>query len=118
MITIRSNYRDLEKEFDRLEAMPTPSMVANLEAVLDFGFDGALGVVHIDTGKLKKSGKKTSKANKNDWKGQFTFPAKNKKGTKYGMYERKRGGFHDFLRQTPALKPLFKIAIKAVLRHR
>lgn len=117
MIIIHSDYSDVYNELDRLESMPTPKMVANLETVLEFGFDSVHAGVHVDTGRLKASGKKTSKVNKNDWNGSFSFgePAA---GVDYAIYEKARGGDHNFLSPTFILKHMFKEAIKRGLRRK
>lgn len=117
MIVITSNYSDMDKELDRLESMPTPKMILGLETVLELGFTTSQAAVHVDTGRLKASGKKISKANKGDWKGEFSFKARNNEGTTYGIYERDRGGSHDFFNQVALLKELFKAAIVAGLKR-
>jgi hypothetical protein len=111
MIVIQSDFSDVYAELDRVGSMPDLQMIANLDAVLHLGFANALAMVHVDTGRLKASGTKKSKANKHDWKGEFSFPAKNSSGVSYGMYERERGGEHDFLSAVDILEPLFKAAI-------
>lgn len=115
-ITIISNYTDMFAELDRVFAMPTPGMRANLDAVLDIGFHGTQAVIHVDTGRLKASGKQSAKVVASEWTGQFSFPAVNKKGTTYGIYELARKGLkdgtpHDFFAGVGILKPLFKAAI-------
>jgi hypothetical protein len=113
MIRITSDYSDIFKELDRVESMPDIPMVARLDAVLTVGFETSRAAVHVDTGKLKASGKKKSSTNKavHEWKGQFSFPAKTSQGVSYGIYERERGGDHDFLIGVHALIPLFKAAL-------
>lgn len=118
MIIIKSDYTDMDRELDRLEGMPTVDMTAGLDGVLDLGFAQAEAIVHVQTGRLKASGNKKSSAKGSQWIGEFSFPAVNRKGTPYGVYERARGGLHDFLRLTPLLKPLFKVALVAGLRKK
>ncbi len=120
MINIQSDYSDMDAELDRIGNMPTPTMQVGLEAVLDVGFETARAIVHVDTGKLKGSGKKKSKTRKTlgDWVGEFSFPAKNDEGTSYGIYERERGGAHDFLSQTFLLRNMFKAVIVSKLGSR
>jgi hypothetical protein len=118
MIRINSDYSDMYAELDRIGSMPTPGMVANLDGVLKLGFESTRAVVHVDTGRLKASGKSKSKVSKGDWQGQFSFPAVNNEEVTYGIYERKRGGAHDFFAGVFALKPLFKAAILKGLRRR
>lgn len=120
MIHIQSDYSDMFAELDRIESMPNTAMRAGLDAVLEVGFETARAKVHVDTGRLKGSGKKSSKTRKAaaEWEGQFSFPAVNDEGTTYGMYERERGGAHDFFSATYLLKSLFRAALVKGLRRK
>lgn len=114
MIAIHSDYSDMFKEFDRVESMPTPAMAARLDAVLDVGFNTSRALVHVITGALKGSGKKSSKVNHADWKGEFSFG----EGLDYAIYEKERDGGHDFFAETYILKSMFTAALKGGLsRH-
>lgn len=117
MIIIKSDYRDVYKELDRLDSMPDPKMVALLEGVLTTGLETARAKVHVQTGRLKASGTKKSRTNKNDWKGEFSF-GNESAGVDYAIYEKERGGGHDFFNQVFLLKALFKQAIAKGLRRR
>ena len=116
MIEIKSDYTDMFHELDRVESMPTIEMTASLNAALTLGGNMIEGAVHVDTGKLKKSKKQKSRTNKNDWKGEFSFPAKNSKGVSYGIYEIEREGTHNFFSSVFLLKPIFLAALKKGLR--
>jgi hypothetical protein len=108
----------MDSELDRLDSMPTMDMTANLNAALKVGFESTRAVVHVDTGRLKASGKSKSRTTDHTWRGQFSFPAVNNEGTTYGIYERKRGGSHDFFANVHLLKPIFKAAILKGLRRK
>lgn len=114
MIIIRSDYRYIDREFDRLESLPDAKMNASLDAVLTEGFETARGRVHILTGALKASGKKTSSSNKalSRWQGMFSFGAPNQ-GVDYAIYEKERDGSHNFFSQVHLLHRRF---VSAILR--
>ncbi len=118
VILIKSDYSDLDSEFDRLESMPTLKMTAALDGVLDLGFQTARANVHVDTGRLKKSGKQASKTAKtlNKWEGMFSFGAPSE-GVDYAIYEKERGGAHNFFNQVFLLKNLFRVALLKGLRR-
>lgn len=117
MIRITSDYSDVFSELDRLEAMPTPKMVAGLETVLEIGLQSTRAKVHIDTGALSQSGKSKSKTTTNQWSGAFSFGAP-EKGVDYAIYEKARGGHHDFMNGVHVLRALFKAAILKGLRRK
>lgn len=117
MIIIRSNYNDIDREFDRLDSMPDTKMDLLLDGVLGVGFTTAKGNVHVETGRLKASGKMQSKSFKNTWRGSFTFGAPSA-GVDYAIYEKARGGSHDFFNQVYILKAMFKAAILKGLRKK
>lgn len=117
MFIIESDFSSMEKELDRIGAMPTVTMLAYLDTSLRTSFETTRAKVHVDTGKLKKSGKTKSRSTANQWVGQFSFTAKNKKGVTYGIYEIARGGGHDFFRDLVLLKPRFISAIVRGLKN-
>lgn len=118
MIIIHGNYSDMEAELDRVGSMPTPKMRGLLDAVLKFSFEGTRSIVHIRTGKLEESGNEETSVKEGIWTGQFSFPAPNKKGTPYGIYEIARGGAHNFTRNWNTIKPLLKSALVKGLHRR
>lgn len=118
MIKIVSNYSDMDAELDRIGSMPTPSMVAGLDGVLETGFEATRALVHVDTGKLKASGVEKNSVGGASWSGQFSFPAPNKKGTPYGIYELARGGTHDFLRNVNVISKMLGLALVDGLRKK
>lgn len=118
MIIIKSDYSDAEAELDRVGSMPTPKMRGLLDAVLKFSFEGTRSIVHIRTGRLEASGNEETSVKEGVWTGQFSFPATNKKGTPYGIYEIARAGAHDFTRNWDTIKPLLKAALVKGLHRR
>lgn len=118
MITIVSDYSDADHELDRLINMPTFAMAGYLDSALDISFQDSRAKVHIDTGKLKRSGKKRIRDSRFGWSGQFSFLQRNKKGTPYGVYERARGGAHDFLGGASGYTKLFVAAMVEGLKKK
>ncbi len=115
MIIIHSDYSEVYRELDRLEAMPSPKMVTNLETALSFGLESTRAQVHVDTGALKASGKESSDVRPGRWEGKFSFGDKAQQ-VDYAIYERARGGAHDFFNGVHLLTSVFVEAIKNGLR--
>lgn len=117
MLYISSNYKALERELDRLEALPRKGKVKPLlDAALGEGFLQTQANVHVITGSLKGSGKKKSKADNDDWVGEITYGGPSvgfaHNPVDYAIYEREKGGDHDFLTNLDFLHSLFVQAMK------
>lgn len=120
MIHIESDWSRLEKELDRLDRMPDAETVARLNRVLDLGFSEVQASTHVETGSLKASGKKKSKVNrtKKQWAGELSMGGASTgvhPEVDYAIYEKERGGIHDFYGTLPLLHPFFVRAIKGGL---
>ena len=116
MLHLTSNYRELEREADRLEALPDVKSKPALDAVLSAGFKLTQGAVHIQTGSLKSSGKKASLIHGDTWEGVISYggvSAGVNNPVDYAIYEKRREGSHDFFSPLKALDGLW---IKAMLR--
>lgn len=127
-ITIKSDWRSIEKELKRLEKAPLRAR-AFLDAALDTGFAATQSAVHVITGSLKSSGKKTSDMHGDTWRGQISYGGVSigvNNPVTYAIYEKARGaggaggesnakGDHDFMAPLASLDSLYVKAILKVL---
>lgn len=114
-IQIKSDWRAVERELDRLERAPELAAVY-LDAVLNKGFTATQGAVHIITGSLKSSGKKSSHFDGDTWTGEISYGGVSlgvNNPVTYAIYEKARDGDHDFF--TP-LKALDSLYVRAILK--
>lgn len=117
MMRIEGNYTEIDRLFGKFDDMPNPETVAKLNAALAASFVTATAAVHIDTGSLKASGKSEGKRvrARKRWEGyiQFGGPSTGVNNpVDYAIYEKRRGGAHDFFAHLPALKGMYVKAIK------
>jgi hypothetical protein len=115
-IFITSDYSDIDKEIDRIERMPNRRMVAALDAVLATGFAGVVAGTDVITGSLKSSAKKESGGDKvkQQWTGSIQMGGPStgvNNPVDYAIYEKARGGEHDFFAGLPGLHPAYIAAI-------
>lgn len=132
MIQVKGDYSALERELDRLGRMPDFKTRLALDVVLQLGFKQTQGVVHVETGSLKDSGKVDSSVSKFDksWEGEISYGGPStgpNNPVDYAIYEKARGiggaggpsdlkGDHDFIAPLKSLHPQYIAAIKAGLR--
>jgi hypothetical protein len=112
---ITSNYRQMNKELDRLEDAPNRAKLY-LDSVLSRGFNLTQGAVHVITASLKTSGVKDSKMRKDVWIGTIRYGGKSlgvNNPVNYAIYELERDGDHDFMKPLDTLGPLY---VKAILK--
>lgn len=69
-----------------------------LDEVLDRAYKDSQSAVHVDTGNLKASGRKTYQRNPAEWEGEIVYGEGLSRP--YAYYEMRRGGTHDFLQDT------------------
>jgi hypothetical protein len=115
-IRIKSNYRALEREIDRLDSLPNLKTKGFLDAVLASGFKMTQGAVHVVTGSLKGSGKSDSEIVGSKWIGEISYGGASlgiNNPVTYAIYEKARDGEHDFF---APLKALDSMWVKAILR--
>jgi hypothetical protein len=117
MITILSDYSDVEKEFDRLEQLPDFKTHLALDAVLATGFKATQAEVHVITGSLKLSGKKSSEVHETThvWEGEIRYGGPSggiNNPVNYAIYEKARDAEHDFMKSLPGLHLAYVEAIK------
>ena len=114
-VQIHGDYAAIDAHFDLLSNAPTPKGVAALEAVLNAGLGSVQAATHIDTGSLKSSEKAESeRVPPHSWEGTITAGGPSagvNNPVDYAIYEKRRGGAHDFFEPLDGLRPLW---IKAV----
>lgn len=107
---------EAQAELDRLIAMPTPKMSALLNGQLASTFAQTNAFTHVETGSLKESEKIEKTAEPHEWEGQVRFGGPSTpKDVDYAIYERARGGSHDFLQPAIDSEPEWVAAIRAGL---
>ena len=114
-INIESSQAEFTKELSRLGSQPNPRMISALEDVLDETFLGTQALVHVITGSLRGSGKTSSKYEPGQWSGMIEYggpsPGFPNNPVDYAIYERARGGSHDFLSNVHLMNERFEQAI-------
>lgn len=117
-IKIRSNWSEIERELDRLERAPVRAK-AYLDSVLATGFKATQGAVHVITGSLKSSGKKSSILWDDTWYGEISYGGISlgvNNPVTYAIYEKARDEDHDFLWPLRNLDSSYIAAIMMALR--
>ena len=121
MTKITSDWDEVDRELNRLTRMPTPSLTAELNGVMDFGFALTQDAVHRVTGALAASGKVEAGKSygTHEWSGEITYGDEGV--VDYAIYEERRGltwvgasdvrGDHDFMRPMAETEPLFVATI-------
>lgn len=121
MTKIVSDWDEVDRELDRLTRMPTPSLTAELDGVMDFGFALTQAAVHRVTGALAGSGKVEAGKSygTHEWSGEITYG--DGEVVDYAIYEKDRGltwvgasdarGDHDFMRPLTETEPIFVATI-------
>lgn len=121
MIHVDSDWSAVEAEIDRLTVMPNPKMTAALRGVLDLGLGLTVAAVHVDTGSLKSSLRTEEDISyaSGRWTGTIHGGGPSKgvnNPVDYAIYEKRRGGAHDFFDELPTLHPLYVAAIMEGLK--
>jgi hypothetical protein len=119
-IRILADYRAMDAELDRISRMPDPRMVRLLDTALNVGFDVTQADVHILTGSLKASGKHDHETNQalHQWEGTIEYGGVStgvNNPVDYAIYEKRRGGAHDFTAGLALIDPLFRAAMRTGL---
>lgn len=114
---IVSDYTSMDRLFALQDDMPNAEAVAKLNAALEKTFIAVTADVHVDTGSLKQSGKSSGKRIKarKRWEGTIRFGGPStgvNNPVDYAIYEKRRGGHHDFFAGLPAMKSSYVKAIK------
>lgn len=121
MLIVKSDWSEVERDLDRLIVQPSPKTTALLRGVLDQGFGQTQAQVHVQTGSLKSSGKQDEDISytKHQWLGTIRYGGPSlgvNNPVDYAIYEKRRGGAHDFFITLPMLHTQYLAAIKEALR--
>lgn len=96
--TVRVNAQQVFRELDRLGNLGQVTLAC--EQVLARQFQATQTAVHIDTGSLKNSGAPESSNVAHRWEGRIVYGGPSEgfpnDPVDYAVYERARGGLHDF----------------------
>lgn len=95
-IILRSRWRDIDKHLDHLANLPDPALIARLDAILGAGFQATQDTVHVVTGSLKSSGRKSTEFQRatREWKGEISYGGVSlgpNNPVNYAIYEAARG---------------------------
>lgn len=106
----------IEVDLEHLDRALDGKAVALLDTVLELAFEITQHDVHIDTTSLKGSGRHHSEVNRTTqtWSGMITYGGVTtgpKNPVNYAIYEKARGGTHDFFRGLDALHEMFIAAV-------
>jgi hypothetical protein len=121
VIEIHSDVEVILARLDALSDLPDAKAKLLLDGVLEVAFEWTQADVHIDTHSLRPSGRKDSKTikYKKQWVGEISYggaTAGPKRVVDYAIYEKARGGAHDFFKSLPAAMPLFAEAVREAMR--
>jgi hypothetical protein len=98
-IYIEGDYSEVDREFKMLHNAPSPKGVKALETVLFLAYEAQKQNTHVLTGSLKSSTKRESEKRFREWEGTITAGGASKginNPVDYAIYEKARGGPHDF----------------------
>lgn len=116
MIRIESDWNAVEEDIDRIMSMPSAGMVLGLDSVQAVAFALTMADVHVDTGSLKSSlTSKTGLSETRHWEGELHAGGPSggvNNPVDYAIYEKRRGGPHDFFGGLEALDPAYIGAIE------
>lgn len=97
-----------KRELDRIKRIPMEA-IFDLEGMAASGFAATQAATHIITGSLKASGKLSTNYDGKSWDMQVTYggaaPGAVFDPVRYAIYERARGGAHDFMAPLNAYEP-------------
>jgi hypothetical protein len=119
MLIIKGDYSEMERELDRLDHVPNFKDKKLLDGVLLSGYTETQIDVHVRTGSLKSSGKQDSETHGKVWKGTISYGGPSagvNNPVKYAIYEKARGGAHDFMKNLHLTHSEFIEAIKEALK--
>lgn len=102
--------RDFDDLLDDLEDEPGNDTILALESILSTAFAETQAVVHVITGKLRRSGRVSSRVSNGRWEGEITYGGPGT-GVEYAWYEERRGGHHDYMEPAEGLDEAFAEAI-------
>ena len=97
-----SSHGSLNEMIDHFKGLQKPPVktIFRLEQALARGFAGTQAATHVITSSLKWSGTTTSHFDGDTWEGTVTYGGPStgvNNPVEYAIYERQRGGDHDFM---------------------
>lgn len=112
MIHVDGDVSLIEVDLSQLDQALDGKAVALLDFVLELAFEITQADVHIETHSLKPSGRHFSEVDRmrQTWSGMITYGGPTtgpKNPVTYAIYEKARGGSHDFFAGLPALDEMF-----------
>jgi hypothetical protein len=107
----------VEGQLFEFDIAPDGKAAELLDVVLELAFELTQRAVHIDTHSLKSSGRWESDTDKirHTWVGLITYGGPTvgpKNPVNYAIYERARGGSHDFFYPLGEVMPMFAEAVR------
>jgi len=118
MFIITVDDHEVMDELDRLDRIPTFKDKAALDAVLVAGFKEMQADTHVRTGSLVSSEKQESKEHGKKWEGQLSAGGVStgvNNPVNYAIYEKARGGPHDFMAFFPGFEKQLEETIMEIL---
>lgn len=113
-IRIKSDYSHLDRLLDKVGSAPTAKGVQALEAMNRLALTEMQLSTHVDTSSLRFSEKESSEEGRNSWTGTLTAGGSTlgpKADVDYAIYEKARGGEHDFTASQALLAPAWAAAV-------
>lgn len=119
-IHLTSDWSAIEAEIDRVMILPVGKTAALLDAVQDAALATVVADVHVITGSLKSSVRGESRLDvaTRRWEGTITAGGPSMgvhDPVDYAIYEKRRGGLHDFFGALPGLHVAYVEAVKSGL---
>jgi hypothetical protein len=118
VIRVESDWSEVDRELDRVEMLPGPGGTAKLDGVLKMHETLVKLSVHVDTGSLKASVKSKSETFIDKWIGEVEAGGVStgvNNPVDYAIYEKRRGGGHDFFGNLHMMQSVMVDAIKEIL---
>jgi hypothetical protein len=115
---IHGDYSAMDRELDRLADLPGPMGVMKLDITLGLATADVKANTHIDTSSLMQSVRGDSEVEKDVWEGTITAGGPStgpKNPVNYAIYEKARGGEHDFFKGLAAFHETWQSQIKDIL---
>lgn len=117
-IQIHGSFKPFKDEATRLSTFPNAKTKTALDSVLALGFAWTQGAVHVVTGSLKTSGKKSSAMAGDTWEGVISYGGPSlgiNNPVTYAIYEKARDDVHDFMSPLKGLDSMWVEALVKVL---
>lgn len=101
------------------EDQPTPKAILAMEKVWAEMFADTQVLTHVITGSLKESGTTATDVDENGWTGTISYGGPStgpNDPVTYAIYEKARGGDHDFFRTLPGYTEKMSEAVKEAFK--